>query len=1048
MGKVFYALAEKNKIVVASYREDSDIQITGSTEIVFKFRKDLRFELYLQKGEGDNLKINGFSSKKDFYILSPNENVHINGAELTLGFSFIKIEYSEVLPNVTHLLKELPNDFVKNKKQLRIEGLKKFELSDPNRSGNLITRLIPALISAILIFSAFFFFSKTANIGMFLIISAISGIIVGLINSFFEFKNRKRKELNSKLNFQNALDEKLNRESKTGNKGFDLGAEEKKIQIEDETFKLHSDVSVGLIKRKILLITNIENMQNLLFNFSVENPNKKIFILAENIDLWSEFSIENTVIKIDSIITNNLDDFDIVISDENIEMNFRGLIIVFSEKKIDGNFDQVIKPPLQMNSGQIEIRKYLINTLIRKNKMGKEFENNFKTTFNFDLNEEEIEKNWQKNNELSVPVATQSDGSKIFLNLDEKKDGPHLLISGTTGSGKTQFLSTYLFLLGINLSPEKIGFLIIDFKGGNLINKVEGLPQLLGSFTNLNRDEIERSFYFIEEEIKRRQEYFLKNKINDVSEYEKLESIEFVPHLFIVVDEFAELKFIAPEYISKLISISRIGRSLGIHLILTTQRASGNISDELLSNISTKISFRSQSTEESILMLGTKDAISLKNPGDAIFNFTKEFKIIKGNVYDFESKLITNSTSSIEDEKMISDILLSKTSSFEKNDQKIIPEVLEDVKVTGLAAADNLLNKEIILDWGSISTFGVFGDRRSGKTNTIASIIEYSPWEEFIYFGREVPTNKKIIFSSKFINEEILDKVGNYLMNNPKTFLAIDDFEYFTSSEYFEKIIDLILGSNSIITTNLDFFPQKIQSKIDTFLYLTNRSKEIFSKYSLKNTPGRGAIKQSNNTEVVQISKAGAESGSLFKNIEPYDSEKIKLLPDSLDSSNLQIEDNKLFPLGVDYFSTEQINIDIRNNGIHLITYEDVENISGLIKIIYKSVPKINVIDPSGDNWQYKEIFENYSNSINNLSNGNPILILNLEEFIREFNKDEFENMIKNNPIIVFSDQRYFKHSFDPEIKIFKSNIENILEITTGSKISTLNKTRKIMVAA
>ncbi len=245
---------------------------------------------------------------------------------------------------------------------------------------------------------------------------------------------------------------------------------------------------------------------------------------------------------------------------------------------------------------------------------------------------------WQKNNpilNLSAPVGVGKNEEIISIDLHEKYHGPHGLIAGMTGSGKSEFIITYILSMAINYHPYEVQFILIDYKGGGLAgafeNKLTGLklPHLVGTITNLDANEIKRSLASISAELKRRQALF--NKAREVSgestidiyKYQKMyrEKVitEPVSHLFIICDEFAELKNQEPEFMDELISTARIGRSLGVHLILATQKPSGVVDPQIWSNTRFRVCLRVQDTSDSNEVIKKSDAAYLKQTGRFYF---------------------------------------------------------------------------------------------------------------------------------------------------------------------------------------------------------------------------------------------------------------------------------------------------------------------------------------------------------------------------------------------------------------------------------------------
>ena len=245
---------------------------------------------------------------------------------------------------------------------------------------------------------------------------------------------------------------------------------------------------------------------------------------------------------------------------------------------------------------------------------------------------------WQKNNpilNLQVPVGIGKSGEKITIDLHEKYHGPHGLVAGMTGSGKSEFIITYILSMAVNYHPYEVQFILIDYKGGGLAGAFENnniglkLPHLVGTITNLDANEIKRSLASIESELKRRQALFNKAReisgesTIDIYKYQKMYregSVEEpISHLFIISDEFAELKNQQPEFMEQLISTARIGRSLGVHLILATQKPSGVVDPQIWSNTRFRVCMRVQDKSDSNEVIKCPDAAYLKQTGRFYF---------------------------------------------------------------------------------------------------------------------------------------------------------------------------------------------------------------------------------------------------------------------------------------------------------------------------------------------------------------------------------------------------------------------------------------------
>ncbi|MBQ3475010.1 MAG: type VII secretion protein EssC [Bacilli bacterium] len=241
---------------------------------------------------------------------------------------------------------------------------------------------------------------------------------------------------------------------------------------------------------------------------------------------------------------------------------------------------------------------------------------------------------WKENTpikNMSVPVGIGNNDEKITLDIHEKYHGPHGLIAGMTGSGKSEFIITYILSLAVTFHPYEVQFILIDYKGGGLAGAFENqsigikLPHLVGVITNLDKNEINRSLASIESELKRRQALF--NKAREASEESTIDIYKYqemyrkgivdepISHLLIIADEFAELKQQQPEFMEQLISTARIGRSLGVHLILATQKPSGVVDSQIWSNTRFRVCLRVQETGDSSEVIKRPDAAYLTTTG-------------------------------------------------------------------------------------------------------------------------------------------------------------------------------------------------------------------------------------------------------------------------------------------------------------------------------------------------------------------------------------------------------------------------------------------------
>ncbi len=224
---------------------------------------------------------------------------------------------------------------------------------------------------------------------------------------------------------------------------------------------------------------------------------------------------------------------------------------------------------------------------------------------------------------LAVPFGLRGGGKKAKIDLQDASVGgfgSHALVGGTTGTGKTQFLQTLILLLAAHFKPTDLQFVLIDYKGGNLMLGLEKLPHIVSSLTNIENqgnqtDLIQRLFDSFNVEISRRARLLQQRKAANINEYIRNFSsfgpdAEPLPHLFIIIDEFAELILKNPnsDLMKRMISLGQIGRYAGVHLILATQNPGTIIHEDLRNVLNTRICLRMGSREASSQILRRSDA--------------------------------------------------------------------------------------------------------------------------------------------------------------------------------------------------------------------------------------------------------------------------------------------------------------------------------------------------------------------------------------------------------------------------------------------------------
>lgn len=226
-----------------------------------------------------------------------------------------------------------------------------------------------------------------------------------------------------------------------------------------------------------------------------------------------------------------------------------------------------------------------------------------------------IVRRWLEPPSMDVPVGMRADG---VFRLDLERQGPHALVAGTTGSGKSVLLQSWCLALACRNTPDDLRFVFLDFKGGTAFRALERLPHCVGSVCDLDLRHAARALHAIEAELKRREHLVADAHAQDVKDM----GAQSPPRIVIVADEFHALKDQLPDMVGRLVRIASLGRALGMHVIACTQHPSGQVSAEMKANMSLGICLRVRDGVQSTELLGSAKAayIPPSLPGVAYCN--------------------------------------------------------------------------------------------------------------------------------------------------------------------------------------------------------------------------------------------------------------------------------------------------------------------------------------------------------------------------------------------------------------------------------------------
>ncbi|HMC80616.1 MAG TPA: FtsK/SpoIIIE domain-containing protein, partial [Acidimicrobiia bacterium] len=238
---------------------------------------------------------------------------------------------------------------------------------------------------------------------------------------------------------------------------------------------------------------------------------------------------------------------------------------------------------------------------------------------------------------ISGPIGVAETGP---LTIDLMSDGPHGLIAGTTGAGKSELLRSMVASWAASVDPEHLNFVLVDYKGGSAFAQCATLPHTVGMVTDLDEHLGQRALRCLEAELRYREQRLRDAGASDLKEYLTQGHPDPLPRLVVIIDEFATMVAELPDFIDSLVGIAQRGRSLGVHMILATQRPGGAVNNNIRANTNLRISLRVQDVAESVDVLNSPLAAAI-----ARYQAGRGYvRLGPAEVFPFQAALVTGVT--------------------------------------------------------------------------------------------------------------------------------------------------------------------------------------------------------------------------------------------------------------------------------------------------------------------------------------------------------------------------------------------------------------------
>ena len=649
----------------------------------------------------------------------------------------------------------------------------------------------------------------------------------------------------------------------------------------------------------------------------------------------------------------------------------------------------------EFTSGNIEKRVIELSNYNFPTNDTKHKKNNLYELFQIE-NINELTINEYKNS-LDTVIGVNLNNELVHIDIHEKADGAHGIVVGTTGSGKSEFIISLLLSLAMTYSPRVLNMVIIDFKGTTIISNLKykncKLPHVINNLSNIDEKNVQRALMSFKIECKKRMVLFKKmsERTNESSMnidlyqkvYKKEYNLDFLAHLLIVIDEFAEFKSNNDYFMKEIISLARIGRSLGIHLLLSTQKVSGVVNDEILANISYRICLKLNDISESKIMIGNNNAYYLKDPGEFYLYHNQELQYGKGVMASVTSDLRSLSEKVIILDNMMHEVTkrnLRKSNSLKQNEEIVMYlnklyrntrtslwlENLSNISLDRLKSKYNVDNELIVGEYDDITTskqgllnFDINSNAVMFSLNNelkIAFIVN-------LIYGFNNSNNKMIIIDFSYINFLEYKNCKNIIDISEDIEHIYDIFNYLENRKTNNKLLVVVNNVSKIYRDHID-----LQNRLFNLLNESYKNNIVF-------------LLVGNNYQSVNYKHL-----NIIKNIYTLDVKNKTELLNIFDGLPLNYEE------GI-YYDGNYYNFRIpKGNKNDLIYEKSIEQIARIPKIIkFEFVNNMILIGYNLNS--YKKVYHNLNNKL---------LITSFDLEILDFYK-ELYNEIDNITVIQFS---------------------------------------------